>query len=64
MENQDEAPKLSFELPVDAMEMQGALYTLSRFFKAFHDMGSLIERNEKLPAFSMSINAFDKVDSI
>ena len=51
-------------LPVDAMEMQNALYDLSRFMKMFEPLASYIERNEDMPAFRMSMSCFDKVDSI
>lgn len=51
-------------LPVDAIEMQNALCNFSRFMRSFAAMASLIERNEKMPAFRMSISAYDKVDSL
>ena len=51
-------------LPVDAMEMQNALYDLSRFLKKFNRLGSLLERNEEMPAFRMAISNDDDVDSI
>ena len=51
-------------LPVDAMEMQNALYDLSRFMKKFNRLGSLLERNETMPAFRMAIANDNDVDSI
>ena len=51
-------------LPVDATEMQNTLYELSRFLKMFAPMGNLMERNQKMPAFRMSISAYDRVDSV
>lgn len=51
-------------LPVDAMEMQNALYDLSRFMKKFNRLGSLLERNEEMPAFRMAISNDNDVDSI
>ena len=51
-------------LPADAMEMQDALYDLSRFLKKFSPLASLMERNEAMPSFRMSITAYDQVDSI
>ena len=51
-------------LPVDATEMQNALYDLSRFLKKFSSLASLIERNGEMPAFKMSINCYDQVDSV
>ena len=51
-------------LPADATEMDNALYDLSRFMKKFNRLGSLLERNEKMPAFRMAINNDNDVDSI
>ena len=51
-------------LPADAMEMENALYDLSRFLKMFSAMGHLMEINNDTPAFRMSIALCDKVDSI
>ena len=51
-------------LPVDATQMQNALYDLSRFFKAFDPLASFIEDNRDMPAFKMSSNCFDTVDSL
>lgn len=51
-------------LPVDAMQMQNALYDLARFFKAFEPLASFIEENKNMPAFKMSISCFDTVDSL
>ena len=51
-------------LPVDARQMQNALYDLSRFFKAFGPLASFIEMNEEMPAFKMSMSCFDTVDSV
>ena len=51
-------------LPADAIEMQNALYDFSRFMKKFASMAHLMERNEEMPAFRMSITAYDQVDSI
>ena len=51
-------------LPVDATQMQNALYDLSRFFKAFSPLASFIEDNEGLPAFKMCNSCFDTVDSL
>ena len=51
-------------LPADAIEMQNALYDFSRFMKRFASMAHLIERNENMPAFKMSVTAYDQVDSI
>ena len=51
-------------LPCDATAMDNALYDLSRFMKKFNRLGSLLERNEKMPAFRMKISNDDDVDSI
>lgn len=51
-------------LPVDATQMRNALYDLSRFFKAFSPLASYIEGNSEMPAFKMSMNCFDTVDSV
>ena len=51
-------------LPADALEMQNALYELSRFFKMFAPMADLFELNKDMPAFKMSISCFDTVDSL
>ena len=51
-------------LPADATEMDNALYDLSRFMKKFNRLGSLLERNEGMPAFRMAISNDDDVDSI
>ena len=51
-------------LPCDATEMDNALYDLSRFLKKFKRLGSLLERNEEMPAFRMAISNNDDVDSI
>lgn len=51
-------------LPVDATQMQNALYDLSRFFKAFEPLALYIEGNSEMPAFKMSMNCFDTVDSV
>ena len=51
-------------LPVDATEMQFALYNLSRFLKSFESICNLIERNHKTPAFKLSRNCFNKEESI
>ena len=51
-------------LPCDATEMDNALYDLSRFMKKFNRLGSLLERNEEMPAFRMAISNDDDVDSI
>jgi hypothetical protein len=51
-------------LPVDATQMQNALYDLSRFFKAFGPLASFIEDNKEMPAFKMSMSCFDTVDSV
>ena len=51
-------------LPADAMEMQSALYNLSRFMKKFNPLGLLLERNEKMPAFRKAIANDNDVDSI
>lgn len=51
-------------LPVDALEMQNTLYDLSRFLKMFSPLGYLMEKNENMPAFRMSISAYDRVDSV
>lgn len=51
-------------LPADATEMDNALYDLSRFMKKFNRLGSLLERNEEMPAFRMAISNDDDVDSI
>lgn len=51
-------------LPADATEMDNALYDLSRFLKKFDRLGSLLERNEEMPAFRMAISNDDDVDSI
>ena len=51
-------------LPCDATEMDNALYDLSRFMKKFNRLGSLLARNETMPAFRMAISNDDDVDSI
>jgi hypothetical protein len=51
-------------LPCDATAMDNALYDLSRFMKKFNRLGSLLERNEKMPAFRMAIANDNDVDSI
>ena len=51
-------------LPCDATEMDNALYDLSRFMKKFNRLGSLLERNEEMPAFRMAIANDNDVDSI
>ena len=51
-------------LPADAIEMQNALYDFSRFMKRFAAMAHMIELNENMPAFRMSVTAYDEVDSI
>ena len=51
-------------LPADATEMDNALYDLSRFMKKFNRLGSLLERNETMPAFRMAIANDNDVDSI
>ena len=51
-------------LPADATEMDNALYDLSRFLKKFNRLGSLLERNEEMPAFRMAIANDNDVDSI
>ena len=51
-------------LPADAIEMQNALYDFSRFMKRFAAMAHMIEQNENMPAFRMSVTAYDEVDSL
>ena len=51
-------------LQCDATAMDNALYDRSRFMKKFNRLGSLLERNEKMPAFRMKISNDDDVDSI
>ena len=51
-------------LPCDATEMDDALYDLSRFMKKFNRLGSLLERNEEMPAFRMAISNDNDIDSI
>ena len=51
-------------LPADAVEMENALYDVSRFLKMFNAMGYLMESNKDMPAFRMSISLCEKVDSI
>jgi hypothetical protein len=51
-------------LPVDATSMQNALYELSRFLNMFHRMGYILKSNENLPAFRLSLTAYDEVESI
>ena len=51
-------------LPCDATAMNNALYDLSRFLKKFKRLGSLLERNETMPAFRMAIANDNDVDSI
>jgi hypothetical protein len=51
-------------LPCDATAMDNALYDLSRFMKKFNRLGSLLERNEEMPAFRMAIANDNDVDSI
>ena len=62
--NNDDREGIPLCLPVDALEMQNALYELSRFFKMFAPMAALFEQNKDMPAFKMSISCFDTVDSL
>lgn len=55
---------MPLSLPVDATQMQNALYDLSRFFKAFEPLASFIEHNSEMPAFKMSMSCFDIIDSV
>ena len=60
----DENKHMPMCLPCDATEMDNALYDLSRFMKKFNRLGSLLERNEEMPAFRMAIANDNDVDSI
>lgn len=60
----DEEKEEPLCLPADAGSMQNALYELSRFLKMFRRLGGMMERNEKLPAFRLSLTTYDEVDSI
>ena len=60
----DENKHMPMCLPCDATEMDNALYDLSRFMKKFNRLGSLLERNETMPAFRMAIANDNDVDSI
>ena len=60
----DENKHIPMCLPCDATEMDNALYDLSRFMKKFNRLGSLLERNEDMPAFRMAIANDNDVDSI
>ena len=60
----DENKHMPMCLPCDATEMDNALYDLSRFMKKFNRLGSLLERNEEMPAFRMAIANDNNVDSI
>jgi hypothetical protein len=60
----DENKHMPMCLPCDATAMDNALYDLSRFMRKFNRLGSLLERNEKMPAFRMAISNDDDVDSI
>lgn len=60
----EENKRVPLYLPADAMEMQSALYNLSRFLTKFSTLASLMERNGEMPSFRMSITAYDQVDSI
>ena len=62
--NNEDREGIPLCLPVDALEMQNALYELSRFFKMFAPMANLFEQNKDMPAFKMSISCFDTVDSL
>lgn len=62
--NNEDREGIPLCLPVDALEMQNALYELSRFFKMFAPMADLFEQNKDMPAFKMSISCFDTVDSL
>ena len=62
--NNEDREGIPLCLPVDALEMQNALYELSRFFKMFAPMAALFEQNKDMPAFKMSISCFDTVDSL
>lgn len=62
--NNEDREGIPLCLPVDALEMQNALYELSRFFKMFAPMAALFELNKDMPAFKMSISCFDTVDSL
>ena len=64
-ENEDEArERMPLCLPADAIEMQNSLYDLSRFLAKFSRLASLLERNEKMPAFRMTVESFYKADSL
>jgi hypothetical protein len=60
----DENKHMPMCLPCDATAMDNALYDLSRFMRKFNRLGSLLERNEEMPAFRMAISNDDDVDSI
>ena len=60
----DENKHMPMCLPCDATEMDNALYDLSRFMRKFNRLGSLLERNEEMPAFRMAIANDNDVDSI
>ena len=62
--NAEENNHMPMCLPADATEMDNALYDLSRFMKKFNRLGSLLERNEEMPAFRMAISNDNDVDSI
>ena len=47
-------------LPTDATEMQNAIFDLTKFLKNMDAFGSLLQRNEKTPAFKMCLHAYDK----
>ena len=61
---EDGSKRMPLCLPADAIEMQNALYDFSRFMKKFASIAHLIERNEEMPAFKMSVTAYDHVDSL
>ena len=60
----DRSSQEPMSLPADAMEMQNAVYDLSRFLKKFQELGSLLENNSELPAFRMAVSKFDQLDSM
>lgn len=62
--NAQEGKGTALTLPADAWAMQEAIYKLSRFLKMFRAMGDMLHQNEKLPAFRLSLTAYDEVDSI
>ena len=49
-------------LPVDATEMQNAIFDLTNFLKTMDSFGNMLRRYEDLPAFKMSLSAYGETE--